>query len=62
MPEPLKKTYTVTEKHWLKRISRGTWIGDTFLDHGKEMRIVNVGAAYKPVGERGKLIGRYISE
>ena len=56
MPESLKKTYTVPERNWLLQISRGTWIGQTFLDHGKQMRIVNFSSAYKPVGEKGKVI------
>jgi hypothetical protein len=43
----MTKTYTMPEKSWLLQAGRGTWIGSEFLDHGKLMRVVAIGKAYK---------------
>jgi hypothetical protein len=47
-----KKTYTVPEKNFLRQAARGWWIGGTFMDHGKKMRIVAIGQVRKDGKER----------
>ena len=37
------KIYIVPEKNFLRQVSRGMWIGSTFKDHGKTMKVVAVG-------------------
>jgi hypothetical protein len=50
------KTYTVTEKSWIRQAGRGTSIGSEFLDHGKLMRIISIAVVYRRDGEKDKLI------
>jgi hypothetical protein len=43
----MPKKYTVPEKSLLRQIGRGFWVGSTFMDHGKMMRIVAIGPPYR---------------
>lgn len=52
----MTKTYTTSEKSWLRATGRGMWIGSEFGDHGRWMRIVSIGVAYRPAGENRNLI------
>jgi len=50
--EPKPKTYQVPEKNFLRQAAGGMWIGSTFRDHGRTMKITAVGKAYKEGRER----------
>lgn len=39
----MERTYTLPEKSFLRQAGRGFWIGDTFQDHGRLMRVVKIG-------------------
>ena len=46
------KTYTVSEKNFLRQAGRGMWIGSVFQDHGQTMRVTAIGKAYGKGRER----------
>ena len=46
------KTYTVSEKNFLRQAGRGMWIGSVFKDHGRTMRVTAIGKAYRNGKER----------
>ncbi|SPE30104.1 hypothetical protein SBA5_750009 [Candidatus Sulfotelmatomonas gaucii] len=53
MPKNTKsKVYDLPEKKFLHQIARGRWVGSTFKDHGRTMKITEVGKAYEDAGDR----------
>ena len=48
----MTRTYTVPKKSFLRQTARGFWIGSTFTDHGRTMKIVAVGQVRKDGRER----------
>ena len=49
---PRQRVYTVPEKSFLRQAAKGFWIGSTFMDHGKTMKIVAVSQVRKDGKER----------
>ena len=47
-----QRTYTVSERSFLRQAGKGFWIGSTFMDHGRNMKIVAVGQVRKDGKER----------
>lgn len=53
MPENANsKVYVLPEKKFLHQVTRGRWVGSTFKDHGRTMKITEVGKAYEDGGDR----------
>jgi hypothetical protein len=48
----MEKTFTVTEKSFLRQAGRGFWVGGEFMDHGRKMKIVAIGEVRVDGNER----------